>query len=237
MSSRFIRSLAAAALLLGVGCGSNNSGTGTLEVQLVDAPTDSVKSIFVTIDSVTAHSDQAGWVNVFQGPLTVDLLTLKETSMKLGQVTLPAGTVSQVRFVLADGPQYVVLNDGSQAPLKVPSGDESGVKLNGPFTVSPCNKHILVLDFDGMHSIEYHPTGQSPPLWILRPVIHVKAEADEPESCHPDGGSASPDAGGPGGGGSPDAGGSSDGGGSPDAGQNPPDAGSPGGDGGLPPLS
>jgi len=179
-------------LLAGVGCGNGTSGTGTLAIMLTDAPTDSVKSIFVTIDSVTVHSDQAGWVSVFQGPLTVDLLTLKDTSMKLGQVTLPAGTVSQVRFVLTDnGPQYVVLNDGSQAPLKVPSGSESGVKLNGPFTVSACNKHTLVLDFDGKNSIEFHETG-SDIGWILRPVIHVKAEADEVEPCNPDAGSPGP---------------------------------------------
>ena len=182
-------------MLLGLGCGSGTSGTGTLAVMLTDAPSDSVKSIFVTIDSVTAHSDQAGWVNVFQGPLTVDLLTLQGTSMKLGQVTLPAGTVSQVRFVLTDnGPQYVVLDDGSQAPLKVPSGSESGLKLNGPFTVSACNKHTLVIDFDGKNSIAYHQTG-SDLGWILRPVIHVKTEADDVEPCTPDRGS--PDAGPP----------------------------------------
>ena len=182
-------------MLLGLGCGSGTSGTGTLAVMLTDAPSDSVKSIFVTIDSVTAHSDQAGWVNVFQGPLTVDLLTLQSTSMKLGQVTLPGGTVSQVRFVLTDnGPQYVVLDDGSQAPLRVPSGSESGLKLNGPFTVSACNKHTLVIDFDGKNSIAYHPTG-SDLGWILRPVIHVKTEADDVEPCTPDRGS--PDAGPP----------------------------------------
>lgn len=182
-------------MLLGLGCGSGTSGTGTLAVMLTDAPSDSVKSIFVTIDSVTAHSDQAGWVNVFQGPLTVDLLTLQSTSMKLGQVTLPGGTVSQVRFVLTDnGPQYVVLDDGSQAPLKVPSGSESGLKLNGPFTVSACNKHTLVIDFDGKNSIAYHQTG-SDLGWILRPVIHVKTEADDVEPCTPDRGS--PDAGPP----------------------------------------
>ena len=180
-------------MLLGLGCGSGTSGTGTLAVMLTDAPSDSVKSIFVTIDSVTAHSDQAGWVNVFQGPLTVDLLTLQSTSMKLGQVTLPGGTVSQVRFVLTDnGPQYVVLDDGSQAPLRVPSGSESGLKLNGPFTVSACNKHTLVIDFDGKNSIAYHQTG-SDLGWILRPVIHVKTEADDVEPCTPDRGS--PDAG------------------------------------------
>lgn len=193
-TSRLIRPLVAAALL-GLGCGSGTSGTGTLAVMLTDAPSDSVKSIFVTIDSVTAHSDQAGWVNVFQGPLTVDLLTLQSTSMKLGQVTLPGGTVSQVRFVLTDnGPQYVVLDDGSQAPLRVPSGSESGLKLNGPFTVSACNKHTLVIDFDGKNSIAYHQTG-SDLGWILRPVIHVKTEADDVEPCTPDRGS--PDAGPP----------------------------------------
>ena len=193
-TSRLIRPLVAAALL-GLGCGSGPSGTGTLAIMLTDAPSDSVKSIFVTIDSVTAHSDQAGWVNVFQGPLTVDLLTLQSTSMKLGQVTLPGGTVSQVRFVLTDnGPQYVVLDDGSQAPLKVPSGSESGLKLDGPFTVSACNKHTLVIDFDGKNSIAYHQTG-SDLGWILRPVIHVKTEADDVEPCTPDRGS--PDAGPP----------------------------------------
>ena len=175
-------------------CG-NSSGTGTLAIRLTDAPTDSVKSIFVTIDSVTVHSDEAGWVSVFQGPLTVDLLTLKDTSMQLGQVTLPAGTVSEVRFILADGgPQYVLLDDGSQAPLKVPSGTESGVKLKGTFVVSACNKHTLILDFDGKNSIAFHETG-SDLGWILRPVIHVKAEADEAEPCSSDGGT--PDAGEP----------------------------------------
>jgi hypothetical protein len=180
MSSRFLRPLITAALLSLGGCG-DNTGTGTLAVELTDAPAD-VKSIFVTIESVTAHSDQAGWVNIFNGPLTVDLLTLKDTSMKLGQVTLPAGTVSEVRFVLVDsGPQYVVLTEDSQAPLKTPSGAESGVKLKGPFTVSACVKHTLLIDFDGKNSIEYHETGGPTPEWILRPVIHVKSEADEPE--------------------------------------------------------
>jgi hypothetical protein len=212
MSSRILRSLATAALLGSVGCG--NSGTGTLAVQLVDAPAD-VKSIFVTIESVTAHSEEAGWVTIFTGPLTVDLLTLQDTSMKLGKVKLPAGTVSEVRFQLVEGgPQYVVLTDNSQAPLKVPSGTSSGVKLKGPFTVSACNIHTLVIDFDGKNSIEYHQTGGPTPEWILRPVIHVKAEADEPESCNtPDGGNTT------------------------DGGNTPPDGGSPGDyptDGGSP---
>jgi hypothetical protein len=205
----------AAALLGAAGCGvSTGGGMGTLALELVDAPSPDVKGIVVTIDTVTVHSEQAGWVTVAHGPITVDLLTLQDVSMKLGEVSLPAGTVTQIRLILADGPQYVVLADGSHDDLKTPSGQQSGLKLTGNFTVSACNKHTITLDFDGKNSIAYHDT-PSPNGWILRPVIRVKAEANEPESCHPDGGTS--DSGTPGGG--PD-GGSGDGsdGGIPDGG-------------------
>ena len=230
MSSRALRWMVAAALLVAAGCGSDTGGTGTLVVQLVDAPSPDVKGIVVTIDTVTAHSDQGGWVTVAHGPITVDLLTLQDVAMQLGEVTLPAGTVSEIRLQLVDsGPQYVELADGTHAPLKTPSGSTSGEKLKGPFKVSACTKHTLTLDFDGKNSIAYHETGGPNPEWILRPVIRVKAEADEAESCSADGGT--PDSGTPAG---PDggAGGGTDGGGGgePDAGT---DAGTPSPDGGF----
>jgi Domain of unknown function (DUF4382) len=216
MSCRDLRPMLAAALMIAAaGCGSSSGGMGTLAIELVDAPSQDVSGIVVTIDSVTVHSEQAGWVTVAHGPITVDLLTLQNVGMQLGQVSLPAGTVTQIRLILADGPQYVVLADGSHDDLKTPSGQESGLKLTGQFTVSACNKHTITLDFDGKNSIAYHETG-GPNGWILRPVIRVKAEADEPESCHADGGA--PDSGLPGG---PDGGPSDAGtGGGPDAGPN-----------------
>ena len=228
MSARLIRPLLVAGAMALSACGASSSGNGTLVVALADAPSPDVKGIVVTVDSVTAHSDQAGWVTVAQGPITVDLLTLQDVAMKLGEVSLPAGTVSEVRLILADGgPQYVVLADDSHAPLKTPSGAESGEKLKGPFTVSACERHTLTIDFDGKNSIAYHQTGGSDPEWILRPVIRVKTEADDVLPCHADGGS--PDSGLPQGGSGSDGGtgGGSDGG--------TPDAGAPGGsDAGTP---
>jgi hypothetical protein len=233
MSSRFLRPLVGAAAMALAACGASTSGgNGTLAVALTDAPSPDVKSIVVTIETVTAHSDAAGWVTVAQGPITVDLLSLQDVSMKLGEISLPAGTVSEVRLILVDGgPQYVVLADGSQAPLKTPSGAQSGEKLKGPFTVSACERHTLTLDFDGKSSIAYHQTGGPDPEWILRPVIRVKTEADEVLPCHADGGL--PDSGLPPGG--PGTDGGATGGGS-DAGSDAgtpgvPDAGTP--DGGL----
>jgi len=228
MSSRVLRSFLAGALLAG-GCGpSTSSRMGTLVVALTDAPSPDVKGIVVTIDTVTAHSDQAGWVTVAHGPITVDLLALHDVTMELGEVDLPAGTVSEVRFQLVDsGPQYVFLADGSHETLQTPSGSTSGVKLKGPFEVSACTRHTLVLDFDGKNSIDYHQTGGTDSRWILRPVIRVKAEAVEGQGCSGDGGTpdsgspafSGPDAGG--GGNGPDAGAPDAGGGEPDAGLPP----------------
>jgi hypothetical protein len=218
MSSRILRSfLAAAAVVAITGCGAGNTGYGTLALELVDAPSPDVKGIFVTVETVTVHSEQAGWVTVAHGPISVDLLTLQDVALKLGEVTLPAGTVSEVRLKLTDtGSQYVLLADGTHAPLKTPSGSTSGEKLKGPFTVGACSKHTLTIDFDGKNSIAYHETGGPDPEWILRPVIRVKTEAVEPQSCTADAGT--PDSGTPGGsssdagqGGEPDAG-TSDGG-------------------------
>ncbi|HZW88201.1 MAG TPA: DUF4382 domain-containing protein [Myxococcaceae bacterium] len=221
MSLRFVRPLLAACAMGLAACGAS-SGNGTLAIALTDAPSPDVKGIVVTVETVTAHSEQAGWVTVVHQPITVDLLQLQDVSMKLGEVSLPAGTVNEIRLILAaDGPQYVLLADDSKAPLKTPSGSESGEKLKGKFEVSACTKHTVTLDFDGKNSIEYHETGGPVPEWILRPVIRVKAEADEAESCSSDGGS--PESGLPGGS-SPDAGS--------DAGPtDAPDAGLP--DGGL----
>jgi len=160
-------------------------------VQLVDAPSPQVSSIFVSISDVSVRSQQAGWTPIFQGLLTIDLLTLKTQAMSLGFADLPAGTVDQIRLVLdPNGPQYVVLADGTQAPLTIPSGTESGIKLTGTFTVSACRTHTVTIDFDGENSVSAHATGKAN-HWQLRPVVRVKSEEDSQESCDdaaPDGG-------------------------------------------------
>ena len=177
-------------------CGQ--SGTGTLAVELMDAPSQDVTSIFVTISKVTVVGDTSGEATVFTGPYAVDLLTLKDHTTPLGKITLPVGTVNQIRLELdPKGPQYVVLADGTQAPLTVPSGTQTGIKLVGRFPVNDCVTHTVVLDFDGQNSVSEHPTGAGND-WILRPVVRVKTESDTPSAaCTVDGGTTGSDAGTP----------------------------------------
>jgi hypothetical protein len=174
--------------LLAVSCGKSNlgpvpAGFGRFAVEMVDAPAPHVTEIIVTVSKVTAHSSTAGWVNVMNGPLTVDLLKLQTHAIALGFTTLPPGKVTQIRLYVAPaGPQYVTLPSGEHIALKVPSGIQSGIKIKGPFGITACEQTTATIDFDGKKSIWVHPTGQGD-LWILRPVIHTKKVRSEDVGC------------------------------------------------------
>jgi hypothetical protein len=186
------------AICLAIACGtakSNNTppvGYGQLAVDLVDAPNPAVEEIWVKVTQVRAHSTSAGWTTVSNTTLPVDLLKLQTYAAPLGLANLPPGTVTQIRLLLAQDGNYVVTG-GKQVPLKVPSGCESGVKIQGPWEVAACNRTSVTLDFDGNKSIWYHPTGQGDE-WILRPVIHVRKSDSASVGCS-DGGGGTPDGG------------------------------------------
>lgn len=191
------RGVAAVVLTAAVGaalaCGAAKTGNGQLAVQLVDAPNPAVDEIWVNVTAVRAHVVGSGWTNVTTGvapPIKVDLLKLKDYALPLGLVSLPAGTVTQLRLVVASDGNSVVTG-GAEVPLKVPSGAESGIKIKGPWEISACTQTAITLDFDGEKSIWYHPTTQGDE-WILRPVIRTKKVERSPSSCGDEGDTGGP---------------------------------------------
>jgi hypothetical protein len=140
---------------LGASCASTQ-GTGTLKLYLTDAPLDAanVTGVYITITEIQYHlHDQ--WVTApgFTGPQTYNLLELTGgNSTLLGSLTLPSGNYTQIRFVL-DIPElgshpsnpgcYIQFADTSTQPLFVPSGNETGYKAIGQFTV-PVNGSVEV---------------------------------------------------------------------------------------------
>ena len=174
--------------------GAFTSGLGQFSVRLVDAPTNAVKAVVVKVTAVRAHVVGMGWVSLHgvTYPVEVDLLKLQgphaaETAALLGFAFIPAGTVTQIRLLVAleDGANYVVLDDqaGTLRPLKVPSGYESGIKIKGPFEVAACSETAVTVDFDAHKSIWYHPTGRQDDEWILRPVIRLHGALVTPIAC------------------------------------------------------
>ena len=79
---------------------------------------------------------------------------------------VPADTLHQVRFVLGSN-NYVVEN-GTQYPLFIPSGSQSGLKVNLS-RVMDATLQTLVIDFDAAASI--HKVGNR---YFLRPVLIVR---------------------------------------------------------------
>ncbi|MGC3997182.1 MAG: DUF4382 domain-containing protein [Anaeromyxobacter sp.] len=184
--------LASAVAALALACNSSEkSGPGKLSVLLTDAPNPSVSEIWVNVTQVRAHHAGEGWITVSETPVRVDLLQLQAAVEPLGLVSLPPGTITQLRLVVAEEGNTVTVDGVEGVPLKVPSGYQSGIKINGPWTIADCTQTAITLDFDGNRSIWYHPTGQGDE-WILRPVIKVKAVDTTGTDCGGEGGSCEP---------------------------------------------
>lgn len=84
----------------------------------------------------------------------VDLLELQGTATTtlLNGVTLEAGEYNALRLEVeaerGEMDSIVVLDDGTTESLFVPSGGQSGLKLNNPFTILAGGSHNFVIDFD-----------------------------------------------------------------------------------------
>lgn len=144
--------------------------------RMVDAPTDEVTAIVVTVSKVDAKLP-SGWTTLVDKEQTVDLLTLQGGEfLNLGAAALAPGRVGQVRLRLVEGgDHHVVTPDGVVHPLTIPSGEASGIKLVGGFTVPPCGAGHVTMDFDGKRSLQVEQHGKNASTWKLRPVIRLKS--------------------------------------------------------------
>jgi len=164
----------------GVSCGEA-SGTGTLELYLCDAPIDAenVTGVYITINEIQYNlNDQ--WITCaeFVGPQTYDLLELTGGNfILLGELTLPAGNYTQIRFMLdiaetgshkTNPGCYIEFADNSTEPLFVPSGGETGYKAVGQFEVPVGGTAEVTADFDVREAVVVADSH-----YILNPTIKL----------------------------------------------------------------
>jgi len=166
----------------GLSCGeAPGTGTGTLALYLSDAPIDAenVTGVYITISEIQYHVDDQ-WITCdeFEGPQTYNLLELTNgNSTLLGELTLPGGHYNQIRFMLdisemEQNPAtlgcYIEFADNSTLPLFVPSGNTTGYKAVGQFTVPNNGTVQVTADFDvrkAVHLASSH--------YILHPTIRL----------------------------------------------------------------
>jgi len=172
MQARGFLSMALLGTLLAA-CGSGKSpGTATMSVRLVDPPSSGYLEVNIDVQTVQIAGGH-GWVVLGTPSKVVNLLALTGgvAETLVAGATLPAGHFGQMRLVL--GPNNTVrLLDGSVHPLKVPSGQQSGVKLTVNFEVQPGTTADVFIDFDAHKSIFVHEAGASG-KYLLRPTVRA----------------------------------------------------------------
>ncbi|HEU4830492.1 MAG TPA: DUF4382 domain-containing protein [Gemmatimonadales bacterium] len=182
LSTLFVSTLALGA------CDGGVSETTSLTIKLKDAPGDFHAAV-VTISEVNLAG--SGGVVLREDPVTVDLLTLANTTMDLvADAVVPSGSYSQLRFVITGGyievenedgttsifassPDYEGLPEGAvvAGELQMPSFGQSGLKVNladGSLDLEGDEK-ILLVDFDVEQSFGHDAGGSG--QWVMHPVI------------------------------------------------------------------
>lgn len=173
----FTASLFALVLII-AGCDTApQSETGTLEVRLVDAPIDSVSEVNIVIDSVQVNNtdNEEGWITISEPMQSYDLLKLTNGAYEvLGEVDLEPGTYEQIRLILNPEGNNLVFPDERVEDLFIPSGAQTGVKLNVNAEIEAGFTYTLILDFDASRSVV--KAGNSG-KYLLKPVIKASNEA------------------------------------------------------------
>lgn len=152
------------------GCKKDETESAAMKVNLTDAPGDFL-SVNVEVQSVMLHYIDKGWVTLKTNTGIYDLLTLRNDVKAVLANTndLPTGRVNQIRLVL--GMQNsVVFTDSSTFMLWVPSGDESGLKINVDLELKANSTSEITLDFDAAQSVKERWGA----YYKLSPVIKLK---------------------------------------------------------------
>ncbi len=150
---------------------STSPDKGSITVYLADAPA-SFDSVNIVVTQVSVHmtgdDSLSGWQTISDTTAHYDLLQLQNGAEVLfASHEVPTGQYTQIRLIIGSGSNVVV--DGVTYPLTIPSGMQTGIKLNHTFTIVKGEIYQLVLDFDAERSIVLTGSGQ----YLLKPVIRV----------------------------------------------------------------
>lgn len=179
--------------LLLVACGSGSSSSDAVTatdsnlvtLKISNAPVDEAQAVWVEFTAVTfkSSSDQDITFNL-DPPQRINLLALQggESQALVENVEIPAGNYNQIRLAVNAEfddvmDSYITIN-GTQHELRVPSGSQSGLKLNTSFTIAAGTVGMTVADENSVYTIDFdlrksivNPGGQ--PGYFLKPVLRL----------------------------------------------------------------
>ncbi len=178
--------------LVAVACGGSSSdisGTGIFKLAITDAPVDNADAVVVSVVEVHLLASDGGDAEsfIFDSPQAIDLLALQGGLSEIlvdGEI-VPVATYGGLRLVVdtpapscnnltAPFASYITI-DGTDYPLVVPSGSQSGLKINSQIVVEPDALSAYTIDFDLRKSIAQRgATG----CYNLRPTLRLVGDRE-----------------------------------------------------------
>ena len=167
---------------------SGDANSGTLSIDITDAAVDSVDKVYVEFHGITVKpkegeqqrfaliGDSQSCKNLLdgiaaqtteEGEQTIRCIELKalqgtKSTDLIDDIKLSAGHYNWMRLDVAAEKSVmdsiVVLKNGAQESLYIPSGSKSGLKIHSGFTILAGGDHDFVIDFDLRKSVN-NPKG------------------------------------------------------------------------------
>lgn len=178
--------LLASFVLSSCGGGTNNGGgTGYINLNITDAPVDEAAEVTVSFSGLSIKPANGtafdiNFENAKGQPIVkkIDLLSLQGANSLnlLDNYPLAAGKYNWIRLKVISSEtttdSYIVLKQGGMTyPLYVPSGDETGLKLNRGFTILDGQTATFTIDFDLRKSIV--DPGNLSSAYKLKPTLRI----------------------------------------------------------------
>ncbi len=160
------------------GGGSSSTGSGSLNLSITDAPVDNADAVWVEFTGIEIKPANGNSFDInFAQPKRINLLALTggTAEVLLDGQTLNAGTYTWMRLKVnatqggdpADD-SYIVIG-GTPHEMRIPSGDQTGLKLNRPITIPEGNATSFTIDFDLRKSVHERSGG----IYNLRPTLRL----------------------------------------------------------------
>lgn len=183
-----VYALLACTISLGLyACGGGTSGNtsggrggssipGILTVGITDAAVDSAQEVWVQFTGATIQPTNGNAIDfTFDTVKNIDLLSLQGSSYTdlINNEVIPLGSYDWIRLhVNASNDtiydSYIKLDDGSVHELWIPSGSETGLKVNNGFELIAMETLNLMIDFDLRKSVV-----ESNGSYSLRPTLRM----------------------------------------------------------------
>jgi len=156
------------------GCNGGSGSSATLNLGVTDTPVDGAQSVVVAFTGVELMGPNGQQSYSFTAEKTIDLLKQQGTNSAslLSGVTIPAGNYQWIRLDIDAAHSYIITSSGSQYPLSIPSGSQTGLKLVSGFTVAQGDQADFVIDFNLRKSITLS-NGGGIQTYMLTPALRL----------------------------------------------------------------